>query len=71
MKYREGMSLLWILFIIFLVLKLTKLITWSWWWVFSPLWISALLFIAAIIIAALIGKSIIKKFKLFSRRRRK
>ena len=26
--------------IIFLVLKLTKLITWSWVWVLSPLWIA-------------------------------
>ena len=28
-----------ILFLIFLVLKLTGNITWSWWWVTSPLWI--------------------------------
>lgn len=27
------------LFWIFLVLKLTDLIAWSWWWVFSPIWI--------------------------------
>lgn len=26
-------------FIIFLVLKLTGAIDWSWWWVTSPLWI--------------------------------
>ena len=31
-----------ILTIIFVVLKLTETIDWSWWWVFSPLWISAL-----------------------------
>lgn len=24
----------------FIVLKLTGYITWSWWWVLSPLWIS-------------------------------
>ena len=24
---------------IFIVLKLTKVITWSWWWLLSPLWI--------------------------------
>ena len=27
------------LFLIFLVLKLTGLIDWSWWWVTSPLWL--------------------------------
>lgn len=28
-----------ILFIVFLILKLTDTIDWSWWWVTSPLWI--------------------------------
>lgn len=27
------------LFVVFLVLKLTHYIDWSWWWVTSPLWI--------------------------------
>jgi hypothetical protein len=31
-----------ILFVVFLVLKLTDHINWSWWWIFSPLWISAI-----------------------------
>ena len=26
------------LFFVFLVLKLTHVIAWSWWWVTSPLW---------------------------------
>jgi len=34
-----GLSLSAVLFIIFLVLKLTGNIDWSWWWVTSPLWI--------------------------------
>ncbi len=29
----------WILFFIFLTLKLTDTISWSWWWVTSPLWL--------------------------------
>jgi hypothetical protein len=40
-----GLSLTTILFLIFLVLKLTNYIDWSWWWVTSPLWISAILVI--------------------------
>ena len=28
-----------LLFVAFLVLKLCNVITWSWWWVFAPLWI--------------------------------
>lgn len=27
------------LFLIFLVLKLTNTIDWSWWWITAPLWI--------------------------------
>ena len=28
-----------LLFVVFLVLKLTGVIAWSWWWVPAPLWI--------------------------------
>lgn len=35
-----GMSFTSVLTIIFIVLKLCKVITWSWWWVLSPIWIS-------------------------------
>lgn len=33
-----GVSLATVLFLVFLVLKLTHLIDWSWWWVTLPLW---------------------------------
>ncbi len=28
-----------LLFLVFLVLKLTGVIAWSWWWVTAPLWV--------------------------------
>jgi hypothetical protein len=31
-----------------IVLKLTGVITWPWWWVLSPLWISGILLAAAL-----------------------
>ena len=34
-----GIGLDAILFVVFLILKLTGHIDWSWWWVTSPLWI--------------------------------
>ena len=37
----SGLGLGTVLFLIFLVLKLCNVIDWSWWWVTSPLWISA------------------------------
>lgn len=46
-----GMGLLGWVFIVFLVLKLTGKIDWSWWWVTAPLWIPAVFavgFLAAV-----------------------
>ena len=34
-----GISFCGALFLIFLVLKLLKIIDWSWWWVTAPIWI--------------------------------
>lgn len=39
-----------VLFLVFLVLKLTNVIDWSWWWVTSPLWISTGLALVGILI---------------------
>jgi predicted RND superfamily exporter protein len=41
-KVSSGISLSTLIFLIFLTLKLGGwgvVATWSWWWVFSPLWI--------------------------------
>ncbi|WP_419763219.1 hypothetical protein [Chryseobacterium arthrosphaerae] len=37
-SFSGGLSI--VVFIVFLVLKLCKVIDWSWWWVTSPIWIS-------------------------------
>ena len=37
----NSMSLGTILGIIFIILKLCKVINWSWWWVTAPFWIEA------------------------------
>jgi hypothetical protein len=42
-KNSGGIGIGMILFLIFMTLKLTKHIDWSWWWVTAPLWIPALL----------------------------
>ncbi|MEU2002057.1 hypothetical protein ACH47B_13295 [Rhodococcus sp. NPDC019627] len=38
--YRKPGPVL-VVFIVFLILKVTDTINWSWWWVTSPLWIWA------------------------------
>ena len=45
-----GIGFVGILTIVFIVLKLLGKITWSWWWVLSPIWISAILVIIYLII---------------------
>lgn len=45
-----GIILSYILGIVFVILKLTKAITWSWIWVLSPLWISWIVIIIVFIV---------------------
>lgn len=44
-----------ILTLLFIGLKLGGAIGWSWWWVLSPLWISALGVIAVVLFAILVA----------------
>lgn len=42
-KASGGVGFFGLLFITFLVLKLTHVIDWSWWWITAPIWIPALI----------------------------
>jgi hypothetical protein len=53
-KSSSGLPLVTIHFVVFLVLKLTHVITWSWWWVTAPLWISFAVCLLVIGVAAYI-----------------
>jgi uncharacterized protein (DUF983 family) len=44
-----------LLTVLFIGLKLTGHITWSWWWVLSPLWISALIGLTILAIVLIIA----------------
>lgn len=47
-----GLGVCDILGIVFIILKLVGVITWSWWWVLAPFWIPlAIVILCAIIIA--------------------
>ena len=43
-----------ILFVVFLILKLTGYIDWSWWWVTAPLWIPCAIVIVFLVISAIV-----------------
>ena len=59
-----GVGFLGLLTLLFIGLKLTGYITWSWIWVLSPLWISisiTLLLLSAVILLVAVGKMDIDK----------
>jgi len=51
----SGIGFAGLLTIVFVTLKLLGKIDWSWWWVLSPIWISAILVIVIVVIMALIA----------------
>lgn len=55
----NGIGIASLLTVAFVILKLIGIISWSWWWVVSPIWICALICIACIILVAIV--SIVKK----------
>ena len=63
-----GLGLIGTLLVVFVVLKLTHLISWSWWWVLSPLWIA----FALVIVLLIIGGFLYLVFDItFGKRRRR
>lgn len=49
-----------LLTITFVLLKVFGYISWSWWWVFSPLWISAIIVI--VVLGIVLGLAIAAEF---------
>jgi len=58
----KGLNLTGVLLILFIVLKLTHNIDWSWWWVLSPLWVPVAIVMALMVLTALIVM-IVEAFK--------
>lgn len=49
-----GIGFVGLLTIVFIVLKLTNNIDWSWWWVLSPIWISFLIVFVLIVLTVIV-----------------
>lgn len=50
----SGVGIGTVLFVVFLVLKLTHNIDWSWWWVTSPIWIPLVLVMGFFIVMGIV-----------------
>lgn len=59
-SYNGGIGFTGLLTIVFITLKLLGYITWSWWWVLAPLWITAAFVVVVLLLIlfiAIIAKS--------------
>lgn len=56
----SGVGFMGLLTIAFIVLKLTNVITWSWVWVLSPLWISTIFGLVVVAILVIIAAMFVK-----------
>ena len=69
-----GIGFIGLLTVAFIVLKLTGVITWSWWWVLAPAWIglatilSVLVVFASVFAVFVIGVAIVKTITSIVRR---
>lgn len=55
-----GIGLGGVLFVVFLVLKLTGVIAWSWWWVTAPLW-GGFVVSAVVLLFGLVGSALVER----------
>ena len=46
-----GITFIGLLTIVFITLKLTGHITWSWWWVLAPIWLPFCIVVGVLLIA--------------------
>lgn len=61
-NYKHSIGFLDLLLILFIGLKLGGVITWSWWWVFAPIWIPVCVILIGVIIF-FVGLGIVKLFE--------
>ena len=53
-KSSDGIGFVGMLTVLFIGLKLTHYIDWSWWWVLAPLWISVSVVVLLLAIAGIV-----------------
>ncbi len=51
-----GMGIVSFLTILFIILKVANVIEWSWIWVFSPIWISAICAVLLVGVVLVVGR---------------
>lgn len=52
-KFYNGLNLGEVILVVFIILKLTKVIDWSWWWVLSPILLTLIVVVLILIYIAI------------------
>lgn len=60
-KQSGGIGFSGLLTVLFVGLKLTDVIDWSWWWVLAPLWLPAAILLSVLAAMGFIGACCFKK----------
>ena len=50
----QGLGLLDVLAVVFIVLRLCGVIHWSWWWVLAPIWMPLALIVVVVVIVGVV-----------------
>ena len=58
-----GIGFTGLLTVVFITLKLCNIINWSWWWVLSPIWITAGIVIIVLLVVVAVEKNTSRKLK--------
>jgi Flp pilus assembly protein TadB len=58
-----GIGFFGLLTIVFITLKLTNYIDWSWWWVLSPLFVPVIIIFAILVIMLVMGARVRQRRK--------
>lgn len=51
-----GIGFCGLLAVLFIALKLTGVIGWSWWWILAPIWIPAIIIMAAVVLIVILSE---------------
>jgi hypothetical protein len=55
MEKSSGVTFCGLLAIVFITLKLTKFIDWSWWWVLAPFWVPTAFVLAILLVLSMLS----------------
>lgn len=54
-KYKIIRIILTLILVIFIILKLTHIVSWSWWWVISPIWLPFIIIFVPATLKLIVG----------------